>query len=170
MARRKLSRAAGRPPDGEPWVWHTLALISSPAWCGMSINCHRLITFLEMEHLGHGGSANGSLLATYTQLTAHGITRRLIAATVSEAEQRGLVCVERGGKKGDCMTEVNRYRLTYCWTKTRAQSGLWEWHAPTDNWKRYEGGRNRPHFGNRPSPTSGTTATPISGTTPPASY
>src|SRR5205823_12969455 len=82
MTRKHKHRVAGRPPDGEPWVWHTLALLSSPPWCGMSINCHRLILFLEIEHLQHGGNENGSLLAPYAQLVRFGIGRRFIAGAI----------------------------------------------------------------------------------------
>ena len=40
---------SGHPPEGEPWIWHSLSLISSPAWRARSINCARLIDFLEIE-------------------------------------------------------------------------------------------------------------------------
>ena len=146
---KKLSRAAGRPPDGEPWVWHTLDLLSSVAWRGRSINCTRLIDFLEIEHLRHGGNENGALLAPYIQLVNFGITRRLIAATIREAEKRGLVRVERGGKRGTTMTELSRYRLTFLWTKTR-KNGFWDWQLPTDDWKHVKG--------DAIGPTSGTVA------------
>lgn len=137
MSRKHNRRAAGRPPDGEPWVWHTLALLSSPAWRERSVSCMRLIDFLEIEHLQHGGNENGSLVAPYSQLVQFSISRRLISGAIREAERRGLVDVERGGKKGTAMTELSRYRLTYLWTKSR-KGGLWDWHAPTDEWKTVE--------------------------------
>jgi hypothetical protein len=152
MARIPKKRAAGRPPEGEPWVWHTLSLISSPAWRARSINCARLLEFLEIEHLRHGGNENGLLLAPYTQLIEFGVTRRLIAPTIREAERLGLVRVERGGKKGTTVTEVSRYRLTYLWTKTRS-GGLWAWHEPTDDWKS--------DTGDAIGPTSGTVRAPL---------
>ena len=101
-----------------------------------SVNCMRLIDFLEIEHLQHGGKENGSLLAPYSQLVYFGITRRLIAGAIREAERSGLLRVERGGKKGTTMTESNRYRLTYQWSTTRID-GLWNWQPPTDEWKQF---------------------------------
>lgn len=138
MAGKYKSRAGGHPPDGEPWIWHSLSLTSSPAWRSRPINCARLLDFLEIEHMHHGGNENGSLVAPYCQLVSHGLTRRLIADAIREAERRGLIRVERGGKKGTTVTELSRYRLTYLWTKTR-QNGIWSWHEPTDEWKLYIG-------------------------------
>jgi hypothetical protein len=132
----KRGRRTNHPPDGVAWIWHTIELVSSPAWRTRSINCRRLIDFLEIEHLQHGGVENGSLLAPYSQLVSFGIGRRFIHGAIKVAEQRGLIQVDRGGRKGVVLTEVSRFRLTYHWTRTKAQ-GLWNWHEPTDNWKNY---------------------------------
>lgn len=132
----KKGPRTNRPPEGEAWIWHTLELLSSPAWRTRSINCRRLIDFLEIEHLRHGGAENGSLLAPYSQLVSFGIGRRFIYAAIREAERRGLIQVERGGRKGVVLTEVSRFRLTYQWSRTKIQ-GLWDWHEPSDNWKNY---------------------------------
>ena len=133
---RKRGRRTNHPPDGVPWIWHTVELLSSPAWRTRSINCRRLIDFLEIEHLKHGGVENGSLVAPYSQLAAFGIGRRFIHGAIQEAEQRGLIQVERGGRRGVALTDVSRFRLTYHWSRTKKE-GLWDWHEPTDNWKNY---------------------------------
>jgi hypothetical protein len=112
-----------------------VGLLASSSWRGRSINCVRLIDFLEIEHLKHGGNDNGSLLAPYLQLVAFGLTRRLIANAIREGESRGLLHVERGGKRGTTMTELSRYRLTFLWSKTLNPEGYWEWHEPTNEWK-----------------------------------
>ncbi|MGE4249050.1 MAG: hypothetical protein AB7F09_06655 [Parvibaculaceae bacterium] len=129
-------RVAGGAPVGEPFVWKTLALITSDAYRFRSINCARLLDFLEAEHLKHGGSENGSLVAPYTQLQAYGIGRQYINPAITEAETRKLIEVKRGNLKGRAMTDLNRFRLTYCWTKVRV-NGLWDWFLPTDEWKSY---------------------------------
>jgi GNAT superfamily N-acetyltransferase len=134
MGKRVKGRKTNAPRDGEGFVYHTLDLMASPAWQGRSIACARLIDFLELEHARHGGKENGSLLAPYTQLVEFGIGRRLIADAIREAEQRGLIRVERGGKKGTAITEVNRFTLTYFWTK-RIENGLWHWEEETDDWR-----------------------------------
>ena len=135
---RKMGRRTNHPPDGATWIWHTVELLASPAWCTQSINCRRLINFLEIEHLRHAGNENGSLLATYGQLVGFGIGRRLIHASIAEAEQRGLISVDRGGRRGVVMTEVNRFRLTYMWTRKKINS-FWDWTPPTDDWKQFLG-------------------------------
>ncbi len=132
-------RKAGGPPVGEGFIWHTSELLTSSAWRTRSIHCARLLEFLEIEHLAHGGNANGSLLAPYNQLEKFGIGRRFISGAIKEAEEKGLVTVQRGALKGRQMTEVTRFCLTYLWTKTQS-SGFWDWQLPTDSWKTY--GRN----------------------------
>lgn len=151
MARSRSAKRAGRPPEGEPWVWHTCELLCSEAWRGCSINDRRVLDYLETEHMRHGGVENGSLLAPYTALKEYGISRRLIAAAIRDLEARGLISVERGGKKGTQMTEVSRYRLTYLWARIR-KDGLWEWLEPSNEWKSY----SEPEIG----PTSGTALAP----------
>ena len=84
----------------------------------------------------HGGVENGSLVAPYNQLEEFGIGRRLINNSIIEAERRGLINVERGGRRGVVLTELSRFRLTYYWTRLRVQ-GLWDWYPPTDNWRKY---------------------------------
>ena len=136
MGKKYLGKRTNHPPDGIPWIWHTIELFSSAAWLGRSINCRRLIDFLEIEHLKHGGNENGSLLAPYSQLVRIGIGRRLIAPAIHDAEQRGLVRVERGGKRGTTMTELSRFTLTYHWTRSKV-NGLWDWKQPTNDWKTF---------------------------------
>lgn len=128
---------AGGPPVGEPFICKTLELISSDAWHFLSIHCGRLLNFLEIEHLKHGGAENGSLVAPYSQLEVFGIGRRFISKAIAEAEFRKLVEVKRGGLKGRAMTDLNRFRLTYCWTKFQVD-GYWDWQLPTDDWKTYK--------------------------------
>ena len=137
MRKWQKGRKTNSPPPGEPWQWLTLDLLNSKAWKKRSIGCVRLIEFLMIEHLRNGAKDNGNLKAPYSQLVEFGISRKLIAAAIVEAEQRGLIRVERGGKKGTCMTEVSRFRLTFAWTNTKAD-GLWTWQEPTDDWHTYK--------------------------------
>jgi hypothetical protein len=136
--RRSLDgRHANRPPEGQPWIWHTLELKRSAAWLGRSIHCIRLLEFLEREHLEHGGMENGELVAPYSQLERNGIGRRFIWRAIHQCNKRGLLKVKRGGRKGTTMTECSRYTLTYMWTRQRDENGMWQWFPPTDEWRRY---------------------------------
>ena len=77
-------------------------------WCTLSINARRFIDFVMIEHMRHGGRANGFLKATYDQLEAHGIGRRLIRPAIAEAEAAGFVECHRGG-----MRVATLYGLTW---------------------------------------------------------
>jgi hypothetical protein len=127
---------AGAPRPGDGFVWHTRDLLLSPAWRGRTINCVRLIEFLEVEHLAHGGVENGALLAPFDQLQRFGIPRRLIKATIQEAEAKGLVIVKRGKVPGQKRPKANRYRLTYLWARINFD-GVIDWTQPSDDWRRY---------------------------------
>lgn len=111
--------------------------MSSEAWRGRSINCVRLIEFLTIEHMANAGQENGRLSATYRQLEGYGIARRYIPAAIAEAVQRGLVSVERGGRRGTTMTEMSRFRLTFYATRDQTGPHSWTWESPTDEWRRY---------------------------------
>lgn len=87
---------AGGPPKGEPWVWVTRDVMRSVSWRSLSINARRLIDFLMIEHMNHGGRQNGYLLAPRDQLEKFGIGRRLITAAIEEVRATRLIEVKRG--------------------------------------------------------------------------
>lgn len=137
MSRKPASfrlKDVNSPP--EPFVWISAELNVSPAWRARSINCVRLIEFLQKEHMAHGGKENGNLAAPYDQLQAWGIGRRLIRPTIEEAEALGLIAVRRGGKRNAVEDHVSRYRLTFYPSRIVPVDGLPHWEAPTDEWKR----------------------------------
>ena len=103
-----MSGRINRPPEGEPFVWHTRELLESDAWRSAGRNVRRLIDFLEIEHMAHAGRQNGKLKAPRRQLAAHGIGRRLISKAIRDAEALGLVDCVRAG-----MRAANTYALTW---------------------------------------------------------
>ena len=130
-----LSKVSG-PPKGQPWVWRTPELLTSPAWRSQSINCRRLIEFLEVEHMHHAGLENGYLFATYDQLVEWGVTRRLVHETITQAERLGLIECHRGGRKGFTKTHLSRFRLTYLASQEVNEQGQKYYAASTDEWQR----------------------------------
>jgi len=113
--RRQLmswERRVARPPQDQPWTWHTRELLESPAWRRRSVNVTRLLDRLEIDHASHAGRENGALMATYDQLVAYGIPRSEIREAIDEAEFLGLARCERGGRWGGT-NRPSRYRLTY---------------------------------------------------------
>ena len=107
-------------------------LLCSPSWRQMSINCKRLIDFLLEEHLSKGGRENGALKATYDQLVATGISRRLIHKTISEAEDLGLIRAERGGRRG-CANHISTFTVTFVRTFQNGREV-----QPTHDWKKVQ--------------------------------
>jgi hypothetical protein len=123
------------PPAGEPWIWHTVTLLRSMAWRGKSQALSRLLEFLEIEHLAHGGMENGRLLAPYKALVEFGIRHKSIAAAVRDGERRKLLVANRQGR--DLLTGKKlaaTYRLTYLPARG-LDCGTYEWNAPTDDWR-----------------------------------
>jgi hypothetical protein len=84
------------------------AVLRSDAWRSASINARRVIDFLMLEHMDHGGKGNGKLKAPHRQLEDFGIGARYIAGAVREAEELGLVDCHRGG-----MRVATTYALTW---------------------------------------------------------
>lgn len=123
---KKRYKAYG-PPKDEPWFWTPCELAMSVAWRERSINCVRLMEFLQIEHRNHRGLENGYLAATYDQLVEYGLTRSEIRAAIEEAEFLGLIRYERGGRWNDS-NQPSRYRITFITDRAGA--------LPTNDWKR----------------------------------
>ena len=150
MAKRISTKSTDvtRPPEGEPFVWHQVSLLRSPAWQERSINCRRLIDFLLIEQMGGGGLLNGELHAPYAQLVQFGIGRRLIPAAIEEGERLGLIRIKRGARKGVQYTETSSFRLTFYPSRSLV-GGVWLWRAPTNDWKLYKSSGRGPVVANR---------------------
>lgn len=115
------------PPEGEPWVWMTRELLSSPSVRALSLTGRRLLDFLLIEHMSHAGTENGNLMATKDQLAAFGLSRRLIPGAINEVVFLGLARVERGRLTRGGVKAPNLFRLTFFADSTFA--------PPTNDWK-----------------------------------
>src|SRR5262249_55953317 len=95
-------------PNGEAFVKLPLKLLTSDAWRSLSINARRFIEFVMIEHMRHGGKANGTLLAPRQQLKLFGIGARHISGAIEEAVRGGFVsCLQGTGR------QPNLYALTW---------------------------------------------------------
>ena len=128
-------------PIGMPFVQLTLELLNSPAWRARSINCIRLIDFLLIRHMQHGGSENGQLVATYDELVEHGIARRLVHKTIQEAESLNLIRVERGGRKGYAQNYCSKFRLTFLVERLIDAKKIVYFGTPTNEWRKITPGQ-----------------------------
>ena len=61
----KLRQKRNSPPQDEPWIWLTREMLGSEAWCSLSRGALRVVCRVMLEHMAHGGTANGNLPVTY---------------------------------------------------------------------------------------------------------
>jgi len=93
---------------GEAFVKLPLALLSSKSWQALSINAHRFVCYLMIEHMRHGGRRNGFLVAPRKQLHDFGISDHFVSVAIEDTERLGLVDCRRGvGRR------PNLYSLTW---------------------------------------------------------
>jgi hypothetical protein len=107
-----------------PFIWLSYELLKSDAWRSQSSHIRRLIDFLLLEHLRHGGKKNGLLKAPYRQLYTSGIGAHQAPGAIVQAEELGLVACIRSG-----MRSATAYRLT--WLPGHGDS------PPTNEWRAY---------------------------------
>jgi hypothetical protein len=124
MTKRTKHRNA--PPEGQAWIWLTAQMMKSDAWraATKNVNCKRIVEFLMVELMEHGGNNNGQLRAPYQQLEGIGISPRLIAGAIRQSEELGLVDCRRGG-----MRVATAYALTWL--------PLHDGTPPSNRWKQY---------------------------------
>jgi hypothetical protein len=106
-------------------------LLRSDAWRSLGINERRLIDFLMIEHMRHGGQQNGKLKAPRQQLHAFGIGSHFVSSAITSAEERGLIRCDRGGM---------RVATTYALTWLATGDGL----PPSHTWRAYQDATLRP--------------------------
>ncbi len=114
------------------WVMHRRLMKESPAWRAAPDNVRRVLDRLELEHMRHGGTANGQLIVTYDEFQRWGIRRASIALAIRQAVGLGFLEVTRAGYKSAAEFRVpSLYRLTYVFG--RGREGRQD---PTDEWER----------------------------------
>jgi hypothetical protein len=118
------TKAAGNEGEGEAFAKLPLELLESTAWRSLSIHARRLIDFLLIEHMRHGGRENGRLLAPRRQLEAFGIATHFVSTAIEETERVGLL---------DCKRGVGRAPSVYGLTWLPRGND-----PPTNRWRRHE--------------------------------
>ncbi|MEQ9642509.1 MAG: hypothetical protein RIM84_20950 [Alphaproteobacteria bacterium] len=133
------------PPKGAPWVWLTLEMMKSDAWRSANMNTRRLVDFLLVELMQHGGTNNGKLKAPHRQLVQVGCSPGLITKAIDDAERLGLIDCARGGR---------RVAITYSLTWLPSHDG----EPATDRWRYYRNDKLKPWPERKP--TNGKDAVP----------
>ena len=87
------------------------------------------------EHMRHAGTENGNLIATYNQLVECGIARRYVHSSIIEAEERKLILVEYGARRGYTKSYHNTFTLTFLPEKITNDSGVVVFREASHIWR-----------------------------------
>jgi hypothetical protein len=126
-----MKKQLNRPPAGQSWIWLTKEMMKGTAWRSLGPNAKRVVEFLMVEWMDHGGRQNGRLVAPYRHLEQIGISVRLIADAIREAEAVGLIDCFRGG-----MRVATTYALT--WLPLHDET------PPSNRWRSFQNPRVKP--------------------------
>src|SRR5262245_50451303 len=85
--------------QAQGWVKLSRDVVERMLAARLSLAAVRLLQFLILEHLRHGGKENGLLEAPHRQLVALGISAGLVASAIFELEATGLVRCHRRGPR-----------------------------------------------------------------------
>lgn len=95
------------------FIAHTLDMRESPGFRALTMPARRILDFLELEHLRHGGAENGNLLAPYAQLVTWGVTKRDIAPSIATLVRFGFIRRTEHGQRLGGRPNATRYALTW---------------------------------------------------------
>lgn len=121
-AGRRKNKIAGQ------FAARPIAMLESPAYRTLSLGAHRVLARIEIEHAHHGGADNGALPVTYEDFRKYGLSLRLIAPALREAEALGFIQVVQRGCAGPAeFRQPSLYRLTFRPAKGETGDGTHEW-------------------------------------------
>jgi hypothetical protein len=109
----------------------TIEMLKSPAYRALSLSAHRVISRIEIELANHGGNDNGRLPVTKQDLIAYGISARLVAPAIREAEALGFIQVTEHGRGGNAEhRQPNKFFLTFSHGRDSRTN------PPTHDWRK----------------------------------
>lgn len=116
----------------ETFVAHSKEMRESPAWRAIPDTAKRVLERLELEHMRHAGTANGSLKVTFDQFAEAGIRRQSVSLALRQLTALGFIEVTLEGYRGQNGFHVpSQYRLTHVYNADKRRDGL-----PTHEWRR----------------------------------
>lgn len=122
----KFGRAKNWKPEA-PFIAYSLSFMTSPAYRALSSPARKILDFLFIEQMQHGGAENGNLAAPYRQLIGCKISSRDVSKGLLMLEAFGIV--ERTNE--DSLVEGIRVMATYRLTMFPDKWG----NLPSDKWK-----------------------------------
>src|ERR1700753_1487163 len=125
----KPKRRRGRTDMSEQFIAHRGDRRESAAWHALPDEARRLLDRLELEHMRHPGTENGSLLCTYADFHKAGIRRSSIALAIRQSVALGFLEVKRHGyRTARTLRAPSAYTLT-------SVNGWGKSPSPTDGWR-----------------------------------
>jgi hypothetical protein len=109
----------------------TIEMLKSPAYRTLSQSAHRVISRIEIELSSHGGNDNGRLPVTKLDFMEYGVSARLVAAAIREAQALGFIEVTERGRGGNAEhRQPNKFFLTFARGRDSRAN------PPTDAWRK----------------------------------
>jgi hypothetical protein len=96
-----------------PFVGHSRAMRESPGFAALNLAARRVLDFIELEHLAHGGTDNGNLMAPYAQLEKTGISSRDIRPAIEMLTVFGFIRRTDAGERLGGRPNAATYALTF---------------------------------------------------------
>jgi hypothetical protein len=124
MAKRRKTH---KPDEANPaFIMTRLDMLDSVAFWALRPIEARILSIIEIEHMRHGGTENGNLIATRRQFEKRGITKQIIAPSIRALEAMGFIeLTQRGAAGVGDHAQAHRFRLTYVQPN------------PTDEWRKH---------------------------------
>lgn len=97
----------------EGFVGEPMSLLESPAYRALNFPALKILGFLKLEHVRHGGQENGRLLAPYRQLEALSISARHVKPALAMLEALGIIRVTSDGSRLGGRPNAATYALTW---------------------------------------------------------
>jgi hypothetical protein len=114
MSSKHSAKQGNRPPKGEPWIWLTREMLSSPAWRALTPAALKVVKRVMLEHMAHAFTANGNLVVTYSDFREYGVRNRTVRTAIAIAEALGWLDVTVRGKASfEDQRYPSRYALTW---------------------------------------------------------
>src|SRR5215813_9221304 len=96
-----------------------IEMLESPAWRVLSLSARKVINRIEIELAHHGGNDNGRLPVTKRDFMDYGVSDRLVAPAIREAEALGFIRVTERGRGGNSeYRQPNLFFLTFAHCRT----------------------------------------------------
>jgi hypothetical protein len=127
MAKIRKRPKGHKPDEANPaFIMTRLIMLDSAAYWALKPIERTILNIIEIEHMRHGGAANGSLIVTRRQLEKRGVPLKAIAPGLRALEELGFIEITQRGAAGiGDQAQAHRFRLTYVQPN------------PTDEWSNH---------------------------------